>query len=254
MVSYHLTSYQQRYYPHTLSTMISKINLLIALCIILLSHHAVSAKKKVPRRLIAALSTYPGYTGNLTVTGSVAISFSRTNTTEFKAHYFLKGLDPACSAGCGFHIHTGTTCSNASLVGGHYWTPSTIADPWDYIFYYASKNGTASGIASSFSSGYNYSSNIGHAVVIHTAGGTRVACGTLQATKGQLKAEMGQYPGNSSPYNMSGKVAVTFLADDTMRVSFDIEGTFLFSFLVGTFLFQNSKKYIFLTPLLLFYT
>jgi len=184
--------------------------------------HAVNSMKN-QRRLISSFGKYPGYTGNLTVTGSFSMIYKSTTNATFRAHFDLKGLDSACSTGCGIHIHTGTTCSNASLVGGHYWTPTNITDPWDSVFYYASKNGTASGLTS-LSSGYNYMDNIGHAVVVHTAGGTRVACGILQATKGNLKAVMGPHPGNTSPYALNGTITVTFLADDSMRMSYNLNG------------------------------
>ena len=203
---------------------------LISICALLLSHVASSTKsstKNKERRLIAPLdSIYPGYTGNLTVTGMFAITYSSGTNTTFRIHYDLKGLDPACSTGCGIHIHTGTTCSNASLVGGHYWTPTNISNPWNPVLYYASKNGTASGIVS-LSNGYNYSNNIGHAVVVHTANGTRVACGTLKATKGTLKAAMGPYPGNTSPYGLNGTITLSFLADNSMLFSYSLRGKYL---------------------------
>lgn len=200
-------------------------NPLITLCLLLVTHVSSSrtSMRNAQRRLIAVLGSYPGYTGNLTVTGSFAISYGQSTNTTFRAHYDLRGLDPACSSGCGIHIHTGTTCSDASLVGGHYWTPTNITDPWNSVMYYASINGTASGVLL-FSNGYNYSNNLGHSVVVHTAGGARVACGTLQATKGNLKATMGNYPGNTSPYGLNGTISLSFLASDSMIFGYDLRG------------------------------
>jgi hypothetical protein len=179
------------------------------------------------KKLIASLRTYPGYTGKLKVSGRFTMYYISTKNTTFRANFDLKGLDPACSTGCGIHITNGTTCSNASLVGVHYWTaPTNISDPWKPVNYYASKKGTAVGNFF-FSNGYNYTNNIRHAVVVHTLDGTRVACGTLQATKGNLKAVMGPFPGNTSPYTLNGNITVSFLADDSMLFSYDLKGMFI---------------------------
>ena len=208
------------------------LKIFIAACIVSSSciYHVVGSNKN-QHRLIASMDRYPGYTGNLNVTGNVVVNFNRqlnstvNQTFPFRVYFDLKGLDPACSAGCGIHIHTGTTCSNASLVGGHYWTPANMTNPWSQTFYNASVNGTARGNFPVVN-GFNHSSNLGHSLVVHTVGGSRVACGTLLGTTGTLVAEIGQYPGSTSPYFLNGTVSVTFLTDDSMRFSYNLKGTY----------------------------
>ena len=81
----------------------------------------------------------------------------------------------------GIHIHAGTTCANATLVGGHYWTPATNPDPWTSVQW----RSLASGVAITeytVNTGYPLARHWGHAEVVHALNGARVGCGVLTST------------------------------------------------------------------------
>jgi hypothetical protein len=68
---------------------------------------------------------YVGYTGSLTVDGSVGQLTTVGVTQTFS--YDVTGIDPLCESGpgdqansCGIHIHQGTSCSDDA--GGHFYT------------------------------------------------------------------------------------------------------------------------------------
>ena len=70
----------------------------------------------------SSFAPYPGYGGALTVSGAVTQMVTVGSTPTFDLSF--TGLDPACVAGagsadnsCGVHIHSGKSCSDASLVG-----------------------------------------------------------------------------------------------------------------------------------------
>ena len=60
----------------------------------------------------------------------------------------LAGADTACPTGsgnvCGIHIHTGTSCDDASAVGGHLFADDLMdADPWTAVRYSADGAGAS---------------------------------------------------------------------------------------------------------------
>ena len=101
--------------------------------------------------------------------------------------YDLEGVEPDC-VNCALHIHTGTTCDDASLVGGHYWNPDSGHDPWHMTGYNSNSSGDAKG-EFVVDSGYGYEENDGHAVVVHAQDGSRIGCGVLshKSSKGSRK-------------------------------------------------------------------
>jgi hypothetical protein len=129
------------------------------------------------------IGAYPGYKGALKPSGKVNVHFLHGDLFRFSLS--LKGLETNCIK-CGIHIHSGTTCSDAALVGGHYWNPAVYGvnvtgDPWvpSKGAYYTSD---ASGKALRYfytDQGYGYDDTINHAVVIHANDGSRIGCATL---------------------------------------------------------------------------
>ena len=128
------------------------------------------------------MGAYPGYVGALSPSGTVNVDFF--NDDAFRFQFIMSGLHPSCSK-CGVHIHAGTTCSNASLVGPHSWNTLAFGpvDPWTPIngsFYDSDSYGYAERYFH-LDSGYDFTETDKHAVVFHDQNGTRISCGTLYA-------------------------------------------------------------------------
>lgn len=142
-------------------------------------------KKKKKINLEACIGKYPGYEGNLDITGKVRARYWNAKNGKVVVKYSLKGADTDCET-CGLHIHTGTTCDDASLVGGHYWDATKVEDPWKTAGGSIYKS-DSSGVAKdkfAVNAGYNATMNVGHAVVVHDkATGARYGCGVLDAKK-----------------------------------------------------------------------
>jgi hypothetical protein len=128
------------------------------------------------------LGAYPGYSGDLQVTGEVNAYLSRAGNAYVT--YDLKGLEDACKTtpeavgnACGIHIHEGKTCDDASAVGGHYYDAGSISsDPWSPLGY-NSRYGRAHGsVKAAIGKGEDIA---GRAMVVHDSTGARVACALL---------------------------------------------------------------------------
>ena len=181
----------------------------------------------------ACISAYPGT--DEAITGKVAVTFD-SETDDLT--YSFKFRDVESNVVAGTHIHSGTTCDDASLVGGHYWDEGddgSNPDPWTAEYgavYSTNAIGSASGDFT-LNSGYGFDENKGHAVVVHAEDGSRIGCGVLgtSKTKGcgstmtakKLQACVGAYPGTES--TASGKIVVTFdTATDDLTYSFKLRG------------------------------
>jgi Cu/Zn superoxide dismutase len=142
-----------------------------------------SDPRKANKALKAPLGAYPGYTGPLKPAGMATVYF--LDGGAFRFYINLRGVEQNCLE-CGVHIHTGTTCSDAALVGGHYWNKAilganTTDDPWtaDYGAFYTSNYYGKATRYFYLDQGYGYEDTVGHAVVIHAKDGTRISCGVL---------------------------------------------------------------------------
>jgi len=127
--------------------------------------------------LIATIGAYPEYTDDTPPTGIVLVTAEAGGQLHVSAS--LDGLEPNSTGGV--HIHVGMTCDNASLVGGHYWTPTTDPDPWATVVWTSDEDGAATAEFTVLT-GYPLDSNFEHAVVVHAANGTRIGCGVLVST------------------------------------------------------------------------
>ena len=88
----------------------------------------------------SSFAPYPGYSGGLTVSGSVTQMVTVGSTQTFDVSFSGLGAECAGGAGsaansCGVHIHSGYSCSDASAVGGHYYAGGVTADPWTGVAY-----------------------------------------------------------------------------------------------------------------------
>ena len=123
------------------------------------------------RSLVANFGVYPGYTGVLQPSGDMTVRFNADGAFFLKLN--VNGVEVNCTK-CGVHIHTGMTCSNASLVGPHFWNITTFGanstnDPWTVFGYYRSDGDGMSNTAFAGNSGIGLDSNIGRAAVLHSA-------------------------------------------------------------------------------------
>jgi len=135
----------------------------------------------------------------------------------------LTGLENSVTGG--IHIHTGVTCDDASLVGGHYYGGDSV-DPWLTTSYMTNSMGVASVELSldDFSLGGDYPV-AGRAMVVHAANGDRIGCGVLMSTAGEV-VTLGKYPGYNGMYEntTTGTVIVTN-TDDRGSMGVSIMGT-----------------------------
>ena len=174
-----------------------------------------------PYTAVASIVAYPGYTGAYAgVMGTVAVSELKAGYDamgSIKVFGTLTGLEESRTGG--IHIHTGVTCSDASLVGGHYY-PGMASDPWDYTTYSTEGDGVAT---VSFSvDGFSMSMMnpvAGRVVVVHDSTGARVGCGVLMSTVGEV-VTLGSYPGYTGSLAPKG----TFVVEPTTD-GISIKGT-----------------------------
>ena len=73
---------------------------------------------------VVFLGAYPGYAGNLSVTGTLTVS---STAGGIALAGIVAGLEPSATGG--MHVHAGFTCDDAESVGGHYYD-GLAADPW----------------------------------------------------------------------------------------------------------------------------
>ena len=143
---------------------------------------------------VVFLGAYPGYAGNLSVTGTLKVS---STAGGIALEGIVAGLEPSATGG--MHVHAGFTCDDAESVGGHYYD-GLAADPWGANTTYDS-DGAGVAFPSMAVAAFSLSGPTrpvdGRAVVVHAADGTRVACGLLTPTSGEF-AELGAYPGSSN--------------------------------------------------------
>ena len=138
--------------------------------------------------LTANIGTYPKTASELTPTGTVTMTYSAAwstgNSNDFVFAYDLQGVESDCVE-CGIHVHSGMTCDDASLVGGHYWDDDKVNDLWTAAggaVYTSDGKGDGKGYFV-LNNGYGYLNNRYHAVTVHAKDGTRIGCGVLDYEK-----------------------------------------------------------------------
>lgn len=132
---------------------------------------------------------YPGYNGDLTVTGEVYIGEVRGQYQVIFAR--LKGVDGNCTGvqtgannSCGIHVHSGTTCADAK---GHFWDETTITDdPLKNVTYTDVTEGQAAMVEGIVvRTDKNLVEMEKRAFVVHDSKGARVACCLLENAAGE---------------------------------------------------------------------
>jgi hypothetical protein len=177
----------------------------------------------------ATFGPYPGYSGDLNVAGSVSAHYYGDHVY---VNYRINGVESdACQTApegvanaCGIHIHAGTTCDDASAVGGHYFDSDSIeSDPWSPVTYTAKADGSASG-SQSVTIGRGQAIG-GRAMVVHDSTGARVACALLPAGlfKPESSVQLGPYPGYAGDLKVTGSVEAHYFLDK-VYLTFGIHG------------------------------
>lgn len=133
------------------------------------------------------LGAYPGYSGDLRITGEVKALMSQRLGRVF-VDYDLKGVEDACktpegfSNACGIHIHEGRTCDDHNAVGKHLYAETSrnnMGDPWlSPGARYTTQNGSVANgqVRAAIGDGEDIA---GRALVVTDSTGARVACALL---------------------------------------------------------------------------
>jgi len=184
-------------------------------------------------------ASYPGYSGNLSVSGTVQIRAADVGSTTQTLEWSLDGIDADCTSGagddvangCGIHVHEGTSCANLRPprdVGGHYYSSDLSADLWADVVYVASANSSYSSGSTTVVTGLTLSEMEGKVFVVHDTGGTRIACGILSSSSLTTGlSTLAAYPGYSGDYSsVSGTVTIRAATDDSalQTLDWDLEG------------------------------
>ena len=149
--------------------------------------------------MATTLGPYPEYGGSPNVTGMASFRAARTmgNNRQFiLMNWIMQGLDMEGCAGappagvanaCGIHIHEGMTCEDiqGDYYDADYWAPE---DPWSNVNYttngsWPTSNAKTGGnnYKAVVTTGFNYSSIAGRALVVYDSTGVGIACGLIEA-------------------------------------------------------------------------
>jgi len=160
---------------------------------------------------VATIGRYPGYNGDLHVTGKVAVGGLGD---ELLLSWNLEGVDALCANtpdgvknACGVHIHSGKTCADASAVGGHFFNSEEIAtDPWlPKVF--KTVAGAANGMTT-IRAGTSFDDVQDRALVVHDHTGSRVGCGIIHggpADRSAHRISFQTYPGYMGYNTVKGR-------------------------------------------------
>merc|ERR1719273_1313489 len=121
--------------------------------------------------MYAPLGGYPGYDGLASVSGLVSVK-PRAGLLKLTLN-----VDTVPYADGGAHVHSGYSCDDSSIPGGHFYDEGLVSetsfdgeDPWNVVFYNASDEGVVADQMACTDSGYDtLADNLGRAFVIHDA-------------------------------------------------------------------------------------
>merc|ERR1740117_2124406 len=126
----------------------------------------------------ATMAPYPGYAGSVNLAGTVKATATGMDhfSSTIDLDYQLTGAEPSVQGG--IHIHTGTTCADASLVSGHYF--ATASDPWSSTTYQTDGYGAVTGTIAGVAAGLGFNAIVDHTIVVHDSAGAKIGCGVCR--------------------------------------------------------------------------
>jgi len=147
-------------------------------------------------------NSYPGST-SISPTGTVDMNFQRTQVTFYYSLSSDCTPDAAVANSCGIHFHSGFSCDDAALIGGHLYDSEThSSDPWATVSY----SSAVGNIAIDY--GYDFEETYGQLIVLHNSAGARLSCDVVVPAL-QGAASLAAYPGAAgTPVN--GDVFLNF--------------------------------------------
>jgi len=184
-----------------------------------------------------AFSVYPGYTGDLAVSGNVQVGEDGIGTQVLSFH--VEGADPQCNGtadiagvanACGIHVHAGLSCEEDA--GGHYYDSASVAeDPWKSVGYTTvDGTGTASDQNVHVVTGWSLADVDGRTMVVHDITGARVACALLHTgiQGSPLRVEaFSKYPGYTGGLDVVGEMGIQQMdtgAEASQLLAFSLTG------------------------------
>ena len=106
------------------------------------------------------------------------VSYINPNTT-------LGGTDCNFPNGCGVHVHNGTSCTDKTTQGGHFYGDDVEMDPWLYTMYYSTNEDGEAYYTGCVETGISDDTEFSERpFIVHSNNGSRVSCGLLQTTAG----------------------------------------------------------------------
>jgi hypothetical protein len=120
----------------------------------------------------------------LTLNDSIVCYFGLAINLEPNLSSYLNrdvGTNCNYTNGCGVHIHNGTSCTNTTTQGGHYYG-SGIVDPWLKTMYYTTDEYGDAYFTGCVETGISDPSSFNNRpFIVHADNGSRVSCGLLQS-------------------------------------------------------------------------
>merc|ERR1719203_2020608 len=178
---------------------------------------------------VAEFKKYPGYEGELAVSGSVSIQ--QVGEKAQVLMYTLIGADGECSTtnrpteanGCGIHIHQGTDCSNADDIRGHHWDKDKFPEArWKYIEYVGDET---IGTTHAVKTGLPVKDIQSRTLVVHDFKGARIACAQIAPNVLPLKAgAFNLYPKYQGELTVQGIVQIGQLGSSTQVLDVSLTG------------------------------
>jgi hypothetical protein len=154
-----------------------------------------------PTKLYAVMGDYPGLSKATVRNSFVTVEKTATGIKLRYSLHFIRNSNQGNVGG--LHVHSGVSCQDPSIVGGHFFTGAT--DPWATTQWTTKEN--TFDIPSSGSGLPSMLEMTGKAVVVHAEDGQRIGCGILRTqAHGVSKSFSVERPTSLSVVNSSTSI------------------------------------------------